>query len=553
MGLKEKKADDAVFWADSIAREIITRTKFRYIDREVELKEPLIVKTSASISGVLHIGRLSDTIRGEAVVRALRDAGYDARLIWVAEDMDPLRKIPAGVPKEYEEYIGMPVSDVPDPWGCHDSYADHHKDEYFRVLEEFVGVEMPKYSMREEYKKGSFNPYIKKFLESIELAKEIMNKYRTTPLPAGWSPWVPICENCGKIITPRVIGIEDGKVHYICQDYQFEKHVAKGCGYEGYADPLSGNGKLMWKSEWAAQWARWRVVAEGAGKEYQVPTSAFWVNAELVERVLGHPSPVPIFYEHIMIDGQKMSASLGNVIYPRDWLEVARPEVLRYLYCKKLMKMRSFSWKMLPNLYDEFDTVARIYHGMEKADNEKEEKHLKRLYEMSMVRNILPVVPVSYAHAAMVAQIFTTDEDIVNALKRTGHYDEEKHDLIMKRVKQAGTWARKYAPQEYRIEVKEMVNEGIKHILEDRELEAMLELAEKLENVAEKKGDITDSDLKELFTEVIKNHNLTPQKFFRAFYLCLLGKERGPRATTLILSITPAKVAKVLRTIENLA
>ena len=541
------ESKEAMFWADSIAKQVVTRKKFRYVDREIELPERLVVKTSASISGVLHIGRLSDTVRGEAVFRALKDMGYDAELIWVAEDMDPLRKIPEGVPKEYEEYIGMPVSDVPDPWGCHESYAAHHKDNYFSVLHEFVGTDMARYSMREEYKKGSFNKYIRILLEKIELVKEIQNRYRTNPLPEGWSPWTPICEKCGKIITPRVVGIEKGKVHYVCKDYEFEKYTAKGCGYEGFADPLSGNGKLMWKSEWAAQWARWKVVAEGAGKEYQVPTSAFWVNAEIVERVLEFPSPVPIFYEHIMIDGKKMSASLGNVIYPKDWLEVARPEILRYLYCKKLMKTRSFSWNQLPNLHDEFDKCARIYYGMQKLENEKEEKHMKRLYEMSQVREMLPHIPVSYSHAAMLAQIFNDEDKIVDALKRTGHFEEKLRDLILERVKHARIWAKKYAPPEYKLEISEKVDDAILRSMSGNIKKALVALGKEL--VSNKYG--KEEEIMTLFKEAAGKHEVAVRDLFRAFYLCVVGKERGPRASTLVLSVGVEKIGKILLSVEK--
>ncbi len=544
---ENKESKEALFWADSIAREVVTRKKFRYLDKEIKLPKKLVVKTSASISGVLHIGRLSDTVRGEAVFRALKDAGYNAELIWVAEDMDPLRKVPEGVPKEYVEYIGMPVSDIPDPWGCHKSYAEHHKENYFSVLDEFVGTDMPKYSMREEYRKGNFNNYIKILLEKVELVKEIQNKYRTNPLPAGWSPWVPICENCGKIITPRVIGIENGKVHYICEDYAFEKYTAKGCGHEGMADPLKGNGKLMWKSEWAAQWARWNVVAEGAGKEYQVPTSAFWVNAEIVERVLDFPAPVPIFYEHIMIDGRKMSASLGNVIYPKDWLEVARPEILRYFYCKKLMKTRSFSWRDLPNLYDEFDECARIYHGLEKLENEKEEKHKKRLYEMSQVRDILPYVPVSYAHASMLAQIFKDEKKMLEALKRTGHYEKKVESLILERIKHAGIWARKYAPEEYKIKILDRVDKSLAKGLSKNIISALIEAGEQL-MITEQES---EEEIMKILRNVAEKHGVSVKEFFKAFYLCVLGKERGPRASTLILSAGRENIAQVLLTLKT--
>ena len=536
--MPREETQKSVFWADQIAEEILTRKKFKFIDKEIKKPDVFVVKTSASISGVLHIGRLSDSVRGEAVFRALKDKGVEAKMIWVAEDMDPLRKVPKGVPKEYEEYIGMPVSDIPDPWGCHDSYEEHHLSEYMKVLDKFIGADMEIFYMREEYKKGSFNPFIKKALEKIDLIKQILNKYRTTPLPEGWSPWVPVCEKCGKIITPRVLGIENGKIHYVCQDYKFEKYTAKGCGHEGYADPLKGNGKLMWKSEWAAQWARWGVVSEGAGKEYQVPSSAFWVNAEIVERVFDYPMPVPIFYEHIMIDGEKMSASLGNVVYPKDWLEVARPEILRYLYCKKLMKTRSFSWKNLPKLYDEFDNVAKIYYGLEKVENEKELAHLKRLYEMSQVREILPYVPLPYSHAVVVSQVFKRIEDMLQSLQRTGHYKEEVKDLIIERLRHAKTWAEKYCP-EARIKIRERADfEGI----DEKTKEALIEFSKYLSGLDEK---FDENEVFNKIKEICEEFGIQPKEFFKSFYKAVLGKDRGPRITTMLMALTPKKVAKI--------
>src|SRR3989344_1029688 len=346
--MEKETSQEELFWADQIAKQILTRKKFRYTEKKVPKLDQYTVKTSASLSGVLHIGRLSDTIRGDSVYRALHDSGSKAKLIWVAEDMDPLRKVPEGVPGSYEKYIGMPVTDIPDPDGNYESYAEKHKQEYFKVLDRFVYTDMEKFSMRKLYKEKEFLKIAKKVLDYAPAVVEIQNKYRENPLPKTWSPWAPICEGCGKIATPKVISFKDGIVSYRCDDYNFQKTMAKGCGHKGTSDPMKGEGKLMWKSEWAAQWAYFRVVAEGAGKEYQVPGSAFWVNAEICEQVLEFPMPEPIFYEHLMIDNVKMSASLGNVVYPRDWLEGASPELLRYYYNKRLMRQRSFSWKLLP-------------------------------------------------------------------------------------------------------------------------------------------------------------------------------------------------------------
>ena len=525
-----------IFWADQLAKQIISRKKFHYVDKEIPNFGTYTVKTSASLSGVLHIGRLSDTIRGESVVLALKDAGVKTRFIWVAENMDPLRKVPRGVPSDYDKYIGVPVTDIPDPKGCHSSYAEHHMEQYFKVVDEFVVTEMEKFSMRDEYKKGTFNEYIKKILEKIDDVREIQNRYRTNPLKKNWSPWTPICENCGKIVTPHVLGFENGIVKYVCNDYEFESALAKGCGHKGENDPLKGNGKLLWKSEWAAQWARWQVVSEGAGKEYQVPNSAFWINGEIVEKVLDYPMPEPIFYEHLTIDNQKMSASLGNVVYPKDWVEVAPTEILRLFYNKRLMTTRSFSWKDLPILYDDYDKLAKIYFGETILENKKEESHYKRLFELSSGKKMQKPLDMSFSHAAVIAQTFTDEDDIVKGIAKTGHYKKEDHDRIFERLRTVKIWLRKYAPYDVKFEVQKEVPKGV--ILTDKEKEALHIVAQKL-----KENEYTEQTLFEEFYNLSKSLELKPQEFFKAAYKVLLNKERGPKLAPFILALGKEKVA----------
>lgn len=537
--MKNKKQEEELFWADQIANTAITRKKYHYLDKEMPKFEEYVVKTSASLSGVLHIGRLSDTIRGASVLRALQDAGAKARLIWVAEDMDPLRKVPKGVPADYEKYIGMPVTDIPDPDGCHESYAEHHKEEYLKVIDQFVPVKMEKHSMREEYKKGHFNSFVKNLLKNIKEIIEIQNKYRTIKLKSDWSPWKPICENCGKIVTTRARILEDGKVKYSCKDYFFEQTTANGCGHRGENDPLKGKGKLMWKSEWAAQWARWQVIAEGAGKEYQVPNSAFWINGEIAEKILDFPMPVPIFYEHIMVDNVKMSASLGNVIYPKDWLGVAHPELLRFFYNKRLMKTRSFSWRDLPNIYDEYDNYGRVYFKKTRIENKKEERHMKRLYEVSQGKDIMKPIDMTFSHAAIVAQIFQEEEDVVESLKKTGHYKKEHHKQIFERVEKAKAWLEKYAPEDAKLTIQTEVPEGVE--LNSKQKRALHDVAESLRN-----NEYNEKSLHEEFYNICKKEEITPKDFFRAGYLVLLNRERGPKLAHFILTLGKEKVAELL-------
>ncbi len=536
MKMDAKKDGDEefnLFWADQLAEKIIGRKKFRYSDSPVPKFSEYVVKTSASISGVLHIGRLSDTIRGASVLRALENAGVKARLIWVAEDMDPLRKIPEGLPKSYEQYIGTAVTDIPDPDGCHESYAEHHKEKYFEVLTEFVFVKMDKYSTREEYKKGSFSPFISKIIENANEIRAIQNKYRTNPLKKNWSPWTPICEKCGKIATANVTSISGGIVNYACSDYSFETTIAKGCGHKGSDDPMKGNGKLMWKSEWAAEWAMWKVSCEGAGKEYIVPNSAFWINAEICEKVLDFPAPEPLFYEHLMIDGVKMSASLGNVVYPHDWLEVASPQLLIFFYNKRLMKTRSFSWKDLPHLYDEYDDAAQVYFGEKKLENEKESAHIKRLYAFSNRKgNVENAITMSFSHAAMISQIFTSEESVISSLRKTGQYDDSVKDEILDRIRKAHVWVMKYAPEGERFVLQENVSEEVLENLSDKQKEAIRIVTRKI------KGKVWDQKaLFEEFYNISKEIGLEPKDFFKAGYLILLKKERGPKLAPFVLAL----------------
>ncbi|MBI4438691.1 lysine--tRNA ligase [Candidatus Woesearchaeota archaeon] len=525
----ENEEKFGLFWADQLANRIITREKFRYVDRKIEKFNEFTVKTSASISGVLHIGRLSDTVRGATAYRALTGAGVRARLIWVAEDMDPLRKVPEGVPESYSKYIGFAVTDIPDPESCHESYAEHHKSRYFEVLDRFVSVSMERYSTRAEYRKGSFRPYIRKLLEKVEYVKDIQDKYRTNPLKKNWCPWTPICENCGKIVTAQVTRIEDGIVHYTCKDYLFESTVAEGCSHRGEDNPDKGNGKLLWKGEWAAEWAFWKVCCEGAGKEYIVPNSAFWVNAEIAERIFGFPSPEPLFYEHLMIKGVKMSASLGNVIYPGDWLEVASPQLLSFFYNKRLMKTRSFSWQDMPQLYDEYDEAAKVYFGLKKTDNEKEDRHIKRLYELSNKKESPePCISMSFSHAVMISQLFTTREGIVRSLTKTGHYDERIEELLIARVGKAKKWVQRYAPEAERFELQEKP----KAELGEKQRNALGIVSEAL-----KRKEHDEKGLSQEFYAACKSAGLEPKEFFRAAYMVLLNRDRGPRLAPFVLAL----------------
>src|SRR3989344_828256 len=129
-----------IFWSDQIADLIINRKKYNYINEKIKNPKILTIKSSTSISGLPHIGNASDVIRHDSVIRSLKEKNQKVNFIWVAEDMDPWRKVPANIPKEYSKYLGMPVSSIPSPDGSNKTYVDYFVDLFIKSLKKEYGT-----------------------------------------------------------------------------------------------------------------------------------------------------------------------------------------------------------------------------------------------------------------------------------------------------------------------------------------------------------------------------------------------------------------------------
>ena len=135
-------------WYDKTAQKLLMR--------ERKLKRTLtMLKTEMGIgaSGFPHIGSLGDAARSYAVTLALREQGYNSKLVAFCDDKDGLRKVPAGMPKKLEKYIGFPVSSIPDPFGCHESYGKHMSSLLLESLDS-CGIEYESISGKDAYEKG---------------------------------------------------------------------------------------------------------------------------------------------------------------------------------------------------------------------------------------------------------------------------------------------------------------------------------------------------------------------------------------------------------------
>ena len=79
---------------DKVALEIVEREQ--KLGRQIDLMR---VESGLGASGVPHIGNYSDAARAYGIKLALESMGRKAELIAFSDDMDGLRKVPAGLPK----------------------------------------------------------------------------------------------------------------------------------------------------------------------------------------------------------------------------------------------------------------------------------------------------------------------------------------------------------------------------------------------------------------------------------------------------------------------
>ncbi|MDR2873635.1 MAG: lysine--tRNA ligase, partial [Methanobrevibacter sp.] len=56
--------------------------------------EKYVIASGTSISGSIHIGNSCDIFIANRVGKKLREMGRESETIWLADDYDPLRKVP---------------------------------------------------------------------------------------------------------------------------------------------------------------------------------------------------------------------------------------------------------------------------------------------------------------------------------------------------------------------------------------------------------------------------------------------------------------------------
>ncbi|WP_336325648.1 lysine--tRNA ligase [Halovenus sp. HT40] len=512
---------DHAFWADAVADAVEQRSD----------DDPIVIKGGVSPSGVPHIGHANEILRCHLVAEVLRDRGHEVRQVFTADDRDRLRKIPRRLADLDGNLVGLgeidagalgrnlgkPYTDIPDPFGCCDSYGEHFT-ELLRLETEKLGVDVDFVSNTELYESGEFEEVTRHVLENREQARETLAQYQNK-IDDDYVPFFARCGNCGQLTeTITDVDLDAGTVSYRCTDAEAGGDTIDGCGHEGTTD-LS-DGKLPWRFEWPAQWKVLGVDFEPFGKDH---AEGSWPSGvDIARNVVDVEPPVGMVYEWFTLEGEALSSSEGNIVTVGEVLDILEPEVFRYFFGKEPLKQRDFSIERIDQLVDEFDRLEQVYFG--EVDAEDSERDLaERLYPHLVDEITEDRIRIPYTFAAVLGM--TDDPELREEIaRREGHIPDDAPEWAIEealsRVKRAREWARLTENAfDYELKRAEMPEASF----DDATAAALDDLAD---FVAE--GHDGDEIQAEIF-DLAEEYDIAVGDFFGAGYRLFFDDDEGPK------------------------
>ena len=525
-----------VHWADQAAE--------RTLRAHPDVKR-VTVAAGITPSGTVHIGNFREVITVDLVARALRDRGADVRFIYSWDDVDVLRKVPAGVPQPemVRENLRRSIAAIPDPWGEHDSYASHHIAAFERSIEP-LGIEPEFIRQHEQYRSGVYAEGIRKALEQAPLIRKIINDAREkhggrSRLPEDWLPLYGFCDGCGR----------DDLTFSWDGEWAVQTHCGL-CGHDGTVDlRKGGNLKLPWRVDWPMRWAHEKVCFEPGGKDHSSAGGSYDTGKVIVKDVYGWSAPQYVGYDFVTPKGQggKFSSSKGGAITVADALEIYEPEVLRWLFASYRPNTEfqiSFDLDVI-KIYEDYDRAVRLAHEADDGGKkDKKRQAARRTLELASVKprtiepDTEPPALVQFRHLSTVLQTFDGDVDRSREYFRArGTLDVVRFDT---RAACVWRWIEKYAPDDFRYRIRQ---EPVTRDVDGPTKQALQRLVDILQSEPNADEKALGGHMKQL----AESSGLELKAFYPVVYDLLVGRDRGPRLTSLLATMGAERALPLLR------
>lgn len=343
MTSERELALQAKAWPFEEARKLVAR-----FAKAPPAKGYVLFETGYGPSGLPHIGTFGEVARTTMVRQAFRRmSDLPTRLFAFSDDMDGLRKVPENIPNKemVTQHLGKPLTQVPDPFGTHDSFGAHNNARLRAFLDEF-GFDYEFQSSTEWYKSGRFDEALLKVLQHYDEIMAVMLPTLGEERKQTYSPFLPVSPTTGRVLQVPVLERNTDAGTIVFEDEDGKKVEVPVTG---------GHVKLQWKPDWGMRWYALGVDYEMAGKDL-IPSVEL---AGRIVKILGGQPPEGFNYELFLDDkGQKISKSKGNGLTIEEWLTYAPPESLSLYMFQKPKTAKRLYFDVIPRAVDEYIAFA---------------------------------------------------------------------------------------------------------------------------------------------------------------------------------------------------
>ena len=520
-------------WADELAASV---------------SGPQIVNDSKTPSGTVHVGSLRGPVVHDAIWRALRDLGMEARFLYGVDDLDAMDAAALLTPDAQARAMGAPLARVPAPPGSPaPSYARHFVGELFFPTFERLGIRPEFYWMSDFYESGAFDPYIRRALDRAATVREIYRRVSRVDKQNDWLPVQVICENCGRIGTTIATDWNGETVAYHCDPRAVT--WATGCDHRGRIAPFHGTAKLPFNLDWAAKWSHFGVTIEGCGKDLATAGGSRDRSDAIAREVFEREPPRNIAYEFLNVGGRKMSTSKGTGAAAHSIAQVVPGEQLRFLFLRprpnQVIEFDPQGTDAIPRLFDEFDRIAAATAGRE-VKGELPPNH-ERLFALSLVDPAADVAAEAAAfrapflHLSVILQA-GQDPEATFEVELGRPLSGREREIMAARREAVQLWLETFAPESARLDIQPELPELVTRLGDDQRV-FLGALAEAVAAAPPTSGEAWQAAI---FT-VAQAAELPAGRAFGAVYVAFLGRTNGPRAGWLLAAQRPDFVDARLR------
>ncbi|MEK7502726.1 MAG: lysine--tRNA ligase, partial [Patescibacteria group bacterium] len=457
-------------------------------------------------SGIIHMGGLKGPVIHDVLFKILKEQGKKVKYTFGFDDMDAIDGLPKQLLKSHEKYMGIPICNAPSPDGK-GTFGDYYGNK-MRDLFKKLDIAAEIYLASDYYKKGVYNKAIEFVLDHADKVRKVYSDMYKKPIAKDWFPLQVVCPNCGKVGTTEVTAWDGKEVSFICRKDKVK--WAQGCEFIGKISPFDGAATMPFKVEWAAKWWTFGVTIEGAGKDHASAGGTYDIARKICKDVFDQEPPLALPYEFFLMNGKKMSSSKGLGLTGEDLLEVLPPQIARFLMIKtppnQAVEFNPNKTLIIPKLYDDYQKSA-----------ESNEDYLRRSYNFSQIKKEKKPPKTRFLVLAQFVQMPNMQDQI-------------KKEGLDVWAKYAKIWIEKYALESEKFLIQEKLPDAVNN-LSEKQKEFLRKVLSSI-----KEGLDPEEFQKNLY-EWAKELGLSSREAFSAIYLSFLGKDHGPKAGWLILSL----------------